>query len=41
MIFKETGRKDCPTMIFIHGGGLSDWSVKPVVEEFQKEFLRI
>ena len=38
MIFKETGLKDCPTMIFIHGGGLSDWSVKPVVEEFQKEF---
>ena len=38
MIFKESGRKELPTMIFIHGGGLSDWSLMPIVNEFQKEF---
>lgn len=38
MIFKETGHNDFPTMIFIHGGGLSDWSLKPIVDEFQKKF---
>jgi len=38
MIFKETGHNDFPTVIFIHGGGLSDWSLMPVVNEFQKKF---
>lgn len=38
MIFKETGHNDFPTMIFIHGGGLSDWSLMPIVDEFQKKF---
>jgi pimeloyl-ACP methyl ester carboxylesterase len=38
MIFKETGNNDSPTMIFIHGGGLSDWSLLQVINEFQKNF---
>ena len=38
MIFKENGRKECPTIIFIHGGGLSDWSLIPIVKNFQKDF---
>ncbi len=38
MIFKETGHKESPTMIFLHGGGLSDWSLLPIIDEFQKEF---
>lgn len=36
MIFKETGHNDFSTMIFIHGGGLSDWSLMPIVDESQK-----
>jgi pimeloyl-ACP methyl ester carboxylesterase len=38
MIFKEDGQNNFPTMIFIHGGGLSDWSFMPIVDEFQKKF---
>ncbi|MFA9462867.1 MAG: alpha/beta fold hydrolase [Velocimicrobium sp.] len=38
MIFKEAGCNEFPTMIFIHGGGLSDWSLMPIVDEFRKEF---
>jgi pimeloyl-ACP methyl ester carboxylesterase len=38
MIFKEAGQNNFPTMIFIHGGGLSDWSLIPIVDEFQKKF---
>ncbi|WMJ87566.1 alpha/beta fold hydrolase [Anaerocolumna sp. MB42-C2] len=38
MIFKETGHNAFPTMIFLHGGGLSDWSLKPIVDEFKNNF---
>lgn len=38
MIVKETNHKELPTMILIHGGGLSDWSLKPIVDEFKKQF---
>jgi hypothetical protein len=38
MIFKEFGQKELPTIIFLHGGGLSDWSLIPMVNEFQTEF---
>ena len=38
MIFNKSGSDDLPTMIFIHGGGLSDWSLQPIVNEFQKKF---
>lgn len=38
MLFKEAGHNHSPTMIFIHGGGLSDWSLLPIVNEFQTKF---
>jgi pimeloyl-ACP methyl ester carboxylesterase len=38
MIFKETGNKEFSTMIFLHGGGLLDWSLKRIVEGFHEEF---
>lgn len=39
MIFKEFGNKDNPVIIFLHGGGLSWWSLKPQIEELQNEYL--
>lgn len=38
MIFKETEINGFPTIIFLHGGGLSAWSLKPIVDELKKEF---
>lgn len=38
MIFKEIGDKNLPTIILLHGGGLSDWSWKKVVNQIQSEF---
>ena len=32
MIFKETENKGLPTIILLHGGGLSWWSLKPIIE---------
>lgn len=38
MIFKETGNKELPTIILLHGGGLSDWSWKKTVDALQTCF---
>jgi pimeloyl-ACP methyl ester carboxylesterase len=38
MIFKETGEKSLPTIILLHGGGLSDWSWKNAVPLLSSEF---
>lgn len=38
MIFKETSNKGFPTVILLHGGGLSDWSLQKVIESLQTEF---
>lgn len=38
MIFKEFGNKDMPTVILLHGGGLSWWSWKPEIEALQNEY---
>lgn len=38
MIFKETPNKQLPTIILLHGGGLSFWSLQKIVEQLQFEF---
>jgi pimeloyl-ACP methyl ester carboxylesterase len=38
MIFTETNNKDFPTIILLHGGGLSHWSLQNVVNELQSYF---
>lgn len=38
MIFKETSNKDCPTIILLHGGGLSNWSLQKIVNQLQTDF---
>ncbi|HEX2985817.1 MAG TPA: hypothetical protein VHO71_03285 [Caproiciproducens sp.] len=30
MIIRETGSSEWPTIILVHGGGLSDWSWKSI-----------
>ena len=39
MIFKEFGNKNKPVIIFLHGGGLSWWSLKPQIEALQKDYF--
>lgn len=38
MKFKEFGNKNLPTMILLHGGGLSYWSLEKVVNNLQKDY---
>lgn len=38
MIFKDTENNGLPTIILLHGGGLSWWSLKNVVEQLQSEY---
>lgn len=38
MIFKEIGDKNHPTIIFLHGGGLSDWSWKAIVDKLSDNY---
>ena len=38
MIFKETPNKELPTIIMLHGGGLSSWSLHSIAEQLQSEF---
>ncbi len=38
MIFKETPNKYQPTIILLHGGGLSFWSWQSVLEELRADF---
>jgi hypothetical protein len=38
MRFKETGKTINPKMIFLHGGGLSAWSLDPVVAMLENKF---
>jgi pimeloyl-ACP methyl ester carboxylesterase len=39
MIFKESGIRNKPVIILLHGGGLSWWSLKPQIEALKKEFF--
>jgi len=38
MIFKEIGNKEFPTIILLHGGGLSNWSLTGVAELLKSDF---
>lgn len=38
MIVKETTNTQMPTIILLHGGGLSFWSWRRIVEQLQSEF---
>ena len=38
MLFHETNNKNLPTIILLHGGGLSDWSLKEIVEIMKDDF---
>jgi pimeloyl-ACP methyl ester carboxylesterase len=38
MIFKETANNGLPTIILLHGGGLSYWSFQKVIEQLQTDF---
>jgi len=38
MIFKEFGQKGLPTIILLHGGGLSYWSLNNVVKNLVDDY---
>lgn len=38
MLFTEAGDHQNPTIIFLHGGGLSDWSWQPVTSLLQPDY---
>lgn len=38
MLFKETENKSLPTIILLHGGGLSWWSLKPIINQLQDKY---
>ena len=38
MIFKEYGSNHLPVIILLHGGGLSDWSLKDIVEDLKESY---
>lgn len=38
MIFKEYGSSHLPVIILLHGGGLSDWSLRNIVEDLKESY---
>jgi len=38
MLFKENGNEELPTIILLHGGGLSDWALSYVVELMKNDY---
>lgn len=38
MLFKEKGNKGKPTILLLHGGGLSDWSLEKVSNFLEEEY---
>jgi hypothetical protein len=40
MLFKEFGSNELPTIILLHGGGLSCWSLSNVVGEKERSIMK-
>ena len=38
MLFREAGNREFPTIILLHGGGLSDWSWDNVVQKLEHQY---
>lgn len=38
MLFNETGNREHPTIILLHGGGLSEWSWKDIINSFKGNY---
>jgi pimeloyl-ACP methyl ester carboxylesterase len=38
MIFQETNNRNLPTIILLHGGGLSNWSLQSIANQLQTDF---
>lgn len=41
MLFKKVGNQELPTIILLHGGGLSWWSLKPIIEQLKEKYCVI
>ena len=41
MIFNEFGDRKNPTILILHGGGLSSWAVEPIAEKLKDRFYVI
>jgi len=41
MIFKEFGSKNNPHIVLLHGGGLSTWSLRPLISALKKDYYVI
>lgn len=41
MLWKEASQENKPFVIWLHGGGLSDWSLKGMVKQFQEDYCVI
>ena len=38
MLFKEAGSRELPTIILLHGGGVSWWSLSPVIDLLKDDY---
>jgi pimeloyl-ACP methyl ester carboxylesterase len=38
MIFQRFGNRNKPVIVFLHGGGLSNWMWRPQIEAFQEDY---
>ncbi len=41
MLWKEVSQENKPVVIWLHGGGLSDWSLKGIVKQFEEDYNMI
>jgi len=38
MLFKEAGNRELPSIILLHGGGLSWWSLSPIIDLLKEDY---